>query len=209
MKICGVIWKLYTSIEAPETCVFSFRNTVYAASESSESDSRSVYCCCTAWLVQVWSLHISVHVRPFTKQCSSSNPTLSQILRIQRMSKRYSKMRRYKSFWRFYWCTKLPYDHKFAFRLHYNMVATSPFISINVFNFMSFNLIPAYNVIVCILANKRSAVRPLGHNRHGPKIGEVAVLLFECGELGPYVTCLLYTSPSPRDRQKSRMPSSA
>ena len=25
----------------------------------------------------------------------------------------------------------------------------------------------------------------------------------------PYKTCLLYTSPSPRDRQKSRMPSSA
>ena len=25
----------------------------------------------------------------------------------------------------------------------------------------------------------------------------------------PYVACLLYTSPSPRDRQKSRMPSSA
>ena len=25
----------------------------------------------------------------------------------------------------------------------------------------------------------------------------------------PVVTCLLYTSPSPRDRQKSRMPSSA
>ena len=25
----------------------------------------------------------------------------------------------------------------------------------------------------------------------------------------PYVGCLLYTSPSPRDRQKSRMPSSA
>ena len=26
---------------------------------------------------------------------------------------------------------------------------------------------------------------------------------------GFYSTCLLYTSPSPRDRQKSRMPSSA
>ena len=26
---------------------------------------------------------------------------------------------------------------------------------------------------------------------------------------GPHTTCLLYTSPSPRDRQKSRMPSSA
>ena len=25
----------------------------------------------------------------------------------------------------------------------------------------------------------------------------------------PYLVCLLYTSPSPRDRQKSRMPSSA
>ena len=25
----------------------------------------------------------------------------------------------------------------------------------------------------------------------------------------PLITCLLYTSPSPRDRQKSRMPSSA
>ena len=27
--------------------------------------------------------------------------------------------------------------------------------------------------------------------------------------VGIYTTCLLYTSPSPRDRQKSRMPSSA
>ena len=27
--------------------------------------------------------------------------------------------------------------------------------------------------------------------------------------IGPIYTCLLYTSPSPRDRQKSRMPSSA
>ena len=26
---------------------------------------------------------------------------------------------------------------------------------------------------------------------------------------GEYLVCLLYTSPSPRDRQKSRMPSSA
>ena len=26
---------------------------------------------------------------------------------------------------------------------------------------------------------------------------------------GPFLVCLLYTSPSPRDRQKSRMPSSA
>ena len=30
-----------------------------------------------------------------------------------------------------------------------------------------------------------------------------------CSQSGHYNTCLLYTSPSPRDRQKSRMPSSA
>ena len=29
------------------------------------------------------------------------------------------------------------------------------------------------------------------------------------GELARHKNCLLYTSPSPRDRQKSRMPSSA
>ena len=35
---------------------------------------------------------------------------------------------------------------------------------------------------------------------------------FGCGSAiasSSYITCLLYTSPSPRDRQKSRMPSSA
>ena len=31
----------------------------------------------------------------------------------------------------------------------------------------------------------------------------------ECGVFGIFGICLLYTSPSPRDRQKSRMPSSA
>ena len=31
----------------------------------------------------------------------------------------------------------------------------------------------------------------------------------ELGDLNPYNTCLLYTSPSPRDLSTSRMPSSA
>ena len=38
------------------------------------------------------------------------------------------------------------------------------------------------------------------------------VIIKACGKLiliVVYITCLLYTSPSPRDRQKSRMPSSA
>ena len=34
-------------------------------------------------------------------------------------------------------------------------------------------------------------------------------LMAQMGTIGPMIGCLLYTSPSPRDRQKSRMPSSA
>ena len=37
--------------------------------------------------------------------------------------------------------------------------------------------------------------------------GDVSTLAVKC--LPPLVSCLLYTSPSPRDRQKSRLPSSA
>ena len=41
---------------------------------------------------------------------------------------------------------------------------------------------------------------------------EIAQILFDAGIIKSsqaYFRCLLYTSPSPRDRQKSRMPSSA
>ena len=50
----------------------------------------------------------------------------------------------------------------------------------------------------------------------GPSIDEVKkylekyndeYIVIKCG--GSVLVCLLYTSPSPRDRQKSRMPSSA
>ena len=42
----------------------------------------------------------------------------------------------------------------------------------------------------------------------GLKAGEpISAAQVDCVKMG--TTCLLYTSPSPRDRQKSRMPSSA
>ena len=47
----------------------------------------------------------------------------------------------------------------------------------------------------------------------GVKVFTFMVVLLGHGESGPVLglklLCLLYTSPSPRDRQKSRMPSSA
>ena len=44
--------------------------------------------------------------------------------------------------------------------------------------------------------------------RLGNQMSEYATLL-AAAKLANYTPCLLYTSPSPRDRQKSRMPSSA
>ena len=41
------------------------------------------------------------------------------------------------------------------------------------------------------------------------EIGELDQYLFGQGTHYEIYNCLLYTSPSPRDRQKSRMPSSA
>ena len=37
----------------------------------------------------------------------------------------------------------------------------------------------------------------------------ISLLLAVLSAMVDYMSCLLYTSPSPRDRQKSRMPSSA
>ena len=41
------------------------------------------------------------------------------------------------------------------------------------------------------------------------KLGSIDILINNAGLMRRGDICLLYTSPSPRDRQKSRMPSSA
>ena len=62
------------------------------------------------------------------------------------------------------------------------------------------------------------SVMPLGSSVHCVELyaGRGAQMVRSAGasaqvmaKEGDYVACLLYTSPSPRDRQKSRMPSSA
>ena len=53
---------------------------------------------------------------------------------------------------------------------------------------------------------------PLLQRRAGPFIWKPLLLLFQqlkTPQILRQIPCLLYTSPSPRDRQKSRMPSSA
>ena len=50
-------------------------------------------------------------------------------------------------------------------------------------------------------------ITPKIHSEAGdPTVNDDTDLGYKCGDLW---ICLLYTSPSPRDRQRSRMPSSA
>src|SRR5678810_1441355 len=64
------------------------------------------------------------------------------------------------------------------------------------------------------LGNKAFTLVDLGHHLPNANIEQIVSLLLMEGKLGGFhfndsKYCLLYTSPSPRDRQKSRMPSSA
>ena len=61
------------------------------------------------------------------------------------------------------------------------------------------------------LGGAEIVIRPPAHARfvwhHNVILGNTALYGATAGEL--YAACLLYTSPSPRDRTRSRMPSSA
>ena len=62
-------------------------------------------------------------------------------------------------------------------------------------------------------AKRLQCIRVLGSNRRYAHVGDVIVATVKDALPNMGVkkseVCLLYTSPSPRDRQKSRMPSSA
>ena len=57
------------------------------------------------------------------------------------------------------------------------------------------------------ISNKKDIGRDIGLAGSKDILKQEIFLDVELGELN--ISCLLYTSPSPRDRQKSRMPSSA
>ena len=58
---------------------------------------------------------------------------------------------------------------------------------------------------------ERAAVRPLGaaSPRDGSVTATMTAATIPTKTANTAVSCLLYTSPSPRDRTRSRMPSSA
>ena len=57
--------------------------------------------------------------------------------------------------------------------------------------------------------DKFKSIHLAGTNGKGSTASIIAKILQNAGQKVGLYTCLLYTSPSPRDRQKSRMPSSA
>ena len=67
------------------------------------------------------------------------------------------------------------------------------------FTFIADGIIDGTGKVIPYSAVKSTKVKRKGHE---------SILTLETKENGTK-TCLLYTSPSPRDRQKSRMPSSA
>ena len=75
------------------------------------------------------------------------------------------------------------------------------------------------DIVVFAIENFLEATNGFGHRHllagasgehfsHAERLAQKALNLAGA-EYGQLVICLLYTSPSPRDRQKSRMPSSA
>ena len=58
---------------------------------------------------------------------------------------------------------------------------------------------------------KSDALEALGKDKWGISIGGFLIYIIITQAIGliPFIGCLLYTSPSPRDAHESRMPSSA
>ena len=63
-------------------------------------------------------------------------------------------------------------------------------------------------IVHCLTMPTNTAEVALGDDHHVPEAGEVVRLILKGKAFGDWI-CLLYTSPSPRDRTRSRMPSSA
>ena len=76
-------------------------------------------------------------------------------------------------------------------------------------NSASVEEIKAKNPAALILSGGPSSVYADGAPALKPELLELGIPVFGICYGFQSMTCLLYTSPSPRDRQKSRMPSSA
>ena len=70
------------------------------------------------------------------------------------------------------------------------------------------DLIPAKRIIPVVVLNDAAHAIPLAEALVDSGIESIEVTLRTSAAISA-ITCLLYTSPSPRDRTRSRMPSSA
>ena len=59
------------------------------------------------------------------------------------------------------------------------------------------------------LSNMTGSVVPISDDEFSQRLKALQAQIRESGAAAVYLHCLLYTSPSPRDRTRSRMPSSA
>ena len=64
-----------------------------------------------------------------------------------------------------------------------------------------------YRAIVRITETQRATIMVTAD--YDSEVRSLVEHMYGSGSLVSFFSCLLYTSPSPRDRQKSRMPSSA
>ena len=68
---------------------------------------------------------------------------------------------------------------------------------------------PLFDAIENFVFNSRKLTKNPVHVRDSVDIQKIMVTVWLAAFPAMFFGCLLYTSPSPRDRQKSRMPSSA
>ena len=85
-------------------------------------------------------------------------------------------------------------NFKMPVKIQFKQIITSKFLNIIVFNLLWIGLVLGRDSLIHLTL---------------PGLIIYLACLLRIGDLKVHQICLLYTSPSPRDRQKSRMPSSA
>ena len=88
------------------------------------------------------------------------------------------------------------------------IIAGSIVIDKNLSEFARENAISGFEFLSCIPGTDGGGIR-MNSGCYGSEFKDIVLSVQAVDYNGNIITCLLYTSPSPRDRTRSRMPSSA